>query len=76
MSGCSQLVHICAQLLSGRSLGKFQSWNCKNFLTAADYVDDQDAGADADVCADTGADAGVGHVGNLTFSRGVNISQS
>ena len=45
--------------------GKFQSWN-SHFLTAADYVDDKDAGADA----------GVGHAGNLTFSRGVNISQS
>ena len=68
-------MHICAQLLSGRrKVGKFQSWN-SDFLTA-DYVDDQDAGADADVCADAGADAGVGHVGNLTFSRGVNISQN
>ena len=55
--------------------GKFQSWN-SHFLTAADYVDHQDAGADADVCADAGADAGVGHAENLAFSCGVNISQS
>ena len=31
-----------------QEVGKFQSWN-SDFLTAADYVDDQDAGADAGV---------------------------